>query len=427
MSTHPAVPADPGAPFPGDAFDFTRPEFRRDPYSTYQRLREAAPLHCIEGGSFRFWVLTRHADVIAVLRDPRTSVDRAFQPKPPAVAAAVDPSALHPLARAMRAMSRIMLFRDPPDHTRLRGLVNKAFTPRMVEALRPRIEALVGQLLEPLRDGGRFDLVRDLAEPLPILVIAELLGLPVEDRKELKRWSDDLAVMLDGSIAMQHMGRAVQSASEVIAYLRDHLDERRAAPREDLLSAMLAATERDESLVDDEILGTALLVMGAGHETTTNLIGNGVLALLRSPGEWQRLRGEPALAGSAVEELLRFDSPVQATSRIFIEPVEIHGRSIPAREEVGLLLGAANRDPEAFAAPDRLDIGRADNRHVSFGFGIHFCLGAGLARLEAQLAIGALAARLPRLELACDEAELAWRPGWLLRGLESLPIRSSLA
>jgi len=223
------------------------------------------------------------------------------------------------------------------------------------------------------------------------------------------------------------MGRAVQSAAEVIAYLRDHLDERRAAPREDLLSAMLAATERDESLVDDEILGTALLVMGAGHETTTNLIGNGVLALLRSPGEWQRLRGEPALAGSAVEELLRFDSPVQATSRIFIEPVEIHGRSIPAREEVGLLLGAANRDPEAFAAPDRLDIGRADNRHVSFGFGIHFCLGAGLARLEAQLAIGALAARLPRLELACDDADLAWRPGWLLRGLESLPIRSSLA
>ena len=427
MSTHPAA-SDALASTTGgataDAFDFTRPAFRRDPYPTYRRLRETAPLHCIEGGAFRFWVLTRHADVVAVLRDPRTSVDRAFQPKPPAVEPAVDPSTLHPLARALRAMSRIMLFRDPPDHTRLRGLVNKAFTPRMVEALRPRIQALVGEILAPLRDGGVFDAVRDLAEPLPILVIAELLGLPAADRGQLKRWSDDLAVMLDGSIAMQHMGRAVQSAAEVIAYLRDHLEARRVAPRDDLLSAMLAAKERDEQLADDEILGTALVVMAAGHETTTNLIGNGVLALLRHPGELARLRREPGLAGSAVEEFLRFDSPVQATSRIFSEPVRLHGRRIPAREEVGLLLGAANRDPEVFPAPDRLDVGRSDNRHVSFGFGIHFCLGAGLARLEAQLAIGSLLARLPRLELACDEGALAWRPGWLLRGPVRLAVRT---
>src|SRR5262249_2083759 len=209
-----------------------------------------------------------------------------------------------------RAMSRIMLFRDPPDHTRLRGLVNKAFTPRMVEGLRPRVQAIVDELLAPLGDGGVFDVVRDLAEPLPILVIAELLGLPSADRRELKRWSDDLAVMLDGSVAMQHMSRAVQSAADVIAYLRDHLEARRAAPRQDLVSAMLAAQEHDEHLNDDEILGTALLVMGAGHETTTNLIGNGVLALLRSPGERARLRREPGLVASAVEELLRFDSPV---------------------------------------------------------------------------------------------------------------------
>ena len=423
MSTHPAVPASGSSEPPADPFDFTRPAFRRDPYPSYRRLREAAPLHCVESGAFRFWVLTRHADVVAVLRDPRTSVDRAFQPKPPDGALAVDPAALHPLARALRAMSRIMLFRDPPDHTRLRGLVNKAFTPRMVEGLRPRVQAIVDELLAPLRDGGSFDIVRDLAEPLPIRVIAELLGLPAADRRELKRWSDDLAVMLDGSVAMQHMSRAVQSAADVIAYLREHLEARRAAPRQDLLSAMLASKERDEHLNDDEILGTALLVMAAGHETTTNLIGNGVLALLRNPAERARLRREPGLAASAVEELLRFDSPVQATSRIFTEPVQLHGRRIAAREEVGLLLGAANRDPEVFPEPDHLDIGRPDNRHVSFGFGIHFCLGAGLARLEAQLAIGSLVERLPRLELACTE--LAWRPGWLLRGLESLPIRTS--
>jgi len=423
MSTHPAGPAIDLVEPPVDDFDFTRPAFRRDPYPTYRRLRETTPLHCVERGAIRFWVLTRHADVVAVLRDPRTSVDRAFQPKP-LVAPAVDPATLHPLARALRAMSRVMLFRDPPDHTRLRGLVNKAFTPRMVEGLRPRVQEIVDELLAPLRDGGAFDVVRDLAEPLPILVIAELLGLPAADRGELKRWSDDLAVMLDGSVAMQHMSRAVQSAADVIAYLRDHLEARRAAPRQDLLSAMLAAQERDEHLNDDEILGTALLVMAAGHETTTNLIGNGVLALLRSPGELARLRREPALGASAAEELLRFDSPVQATSRIFSEPIELYGRRIPAREEIGLLLGAANRDPDVFADPERLDVGRADNRHVSFGFGIHFCLGAGLARLEAQLAIGSLAERSARLELAVDAGELAWRPGWLLRGLTSLPIRA---
>ena len=423
MSTHPVPASEPGEPLAAP-FDFTRPDFRRDPYPTYRRLREATPLHCVERGAFRFWVLTRHADVVAVLRDPRTSVDRTFQPKPPP-APAVDPATLHPLARALRAMSRVMLFRDPPDHTRLRALVSKAFTPRMVEGLRPRVQAIVAELLAPLEVGGRFDVVRDLAEPLPILVIAELVGLPAGDRKELKRWSDDLAVMLDGSIAMQGVGRAVQSAADVVTYLRGHLEARRAAPREDLLSAMLAAKERDEQLSDDEILGTALLVMAAGHETTTNLIGNGVLALIRNPGELARLRRAPALVPSAVEELLRFDSPVQATSRIFSEPIELHGRLIPAREEIGMLLGAANRDPDVFADPDRLDIARSDTRHLSFGFGTHFCLGAGLARLEAQLAIGSLAARRPQLALAVGEDALVWRAGWLLRGLEALPIEAS--
>ena len=400
--------------------DFTSPEFRSDPYPVYRALRERAPVLRGERGPFRFTIVSRHADVTAVLRDPRMSVDRPFQPKP--ATDDVDPATLHPLARALRALSRIMLFRDPPDHTRLRGLVGRAFTPRMVEALRPRIQALVDELLaRPLRDGG-LDVVRDFAEPLPILVIAELLGLPGSDRADLKRWSDELAVMLDGSIAMQHIGRAVQSAIAVIDYLRAHLEAKRRDPKDDLISALLSAQERDR-LTDDEILGTVLIVMGAGHETTTNLVGNGVLALLRHPDQLARLRAEPARIDAAVEEILRFDSPVQATSRVPTEDVEIHGARFAKGAEIGLLIGAANRDPAVFAEPDRFDIARADNRHLSFGLGIHFCLGAGLARLEGQVALGSLASRAPALALGVAEDAIAWRPGWLLRGATSLPVR----
>ena len=400
--------------------DFTSPEFRSDPYPVYRALRERAPVLRGERGPFRFTIVSRHADVTAVLRDPRMSVDRPFQPKPPTDD--VDPATLHPLARALRALSRIMLFRDPPDHTRLRGLVGRAFTPRMVESLRPRIQGLVDELLaRPLRDGG-LDVVRDFAEPLPILVIAELLGLPGSDRADLKRWSDELAVMLDGSIAMQHIGRAVQSAIAVIDYLRAHLEAKRRDPKDDLISALLSAQERDR-LTDDEILGTVLIVMGAGHETTTNLIGNGVLALLRHPDQLARLRAEPARIDAAVEEILRFDSPVQATSRVPTEDVEIHGARFAKGAEIGLLIGAANRDPAVFAEPDRFDIARADNRHLSFGLGIHFCLGAGLARLEGQVALGSLASRAPALALGVAEDAIAWRPGWLLRGATSLPVR----
>jgi hypothetical protein len=415
-----SIPAESAAVSLDDLLDFTRPEFRRDPVPTYHRLREQAPIASVARGAVRFTVLTRHADVVAVLRDPRMSVDRSFQPKP-VEDDGVDPATLHPLARALRALSRVMLFRDPPDHTRLRGLVNKAFTPRMVESLRPRIQTLVDELIaKPLSDGG-FDVVLGLAEPLPILVIAELLGLPAADRADLKRWSDNLAVMLDGSIALQHLGRAVPSAVAVIDYLRVHLEAKRKSPGDDLLSAMLAAQEHDEHLSDDEILGTALIVMGAGHETTTNLIGNGVLALLRNPGELERLRAKPEQIETGVDEILRFDSPVQATSRVPLETLELLGSRFEKGREIGLLLGAANHDPAVFPDPDRLDLGRRDNRHVSFGFGIHFCLGAGLARLEGELAIGTLVARAPHLALAEDALE--WRPGWLLRGLTSLPVR----
>lgn len=414
--------AAPHATSPDTLPDFTDPAFRRDPYPVYRALRERSPVLQAARGPFRFSVISRHADVTAVLRDPRMSVDRPFQPKPPDPDDGVDPATLHPLARALRALSRVMLFRDPPDHTRLRGLVGRAFTPRRVESLRRRIQVLVDELLaKPLADGG-FDLVRDFAEPLPILVIAELLGLPASDRADLKRWSDELAAMLDGSIAMAHLDRAVQSAVAVIDYLRTHLERKRRDPQDDLISAMLSMQERDR-LTDDEILGTVLVVMGAGHETTTNLLGNGVLALLRHPDQLALLRANPAYAGSAVEEVLRFDSPVQATSRVPIDDVELFGHRFAKGVEIGLLLGAANRDPEAFDAPDRFDVTRTDNRHLSFGSGIHFCLGAGLARLEGEVGLGSLVARATGLALDAAEDTLAWRPGWLLRGLVSLPVR----
>jgi pimeloyl-[acyl-carrier protein] synthase len=315
-----------------------------------------------------------------------------------------------------------MLFRDPPDHTRLRGLVNKAFTPRMVERLAPRIRKLAEELLDARAARGGMDAIADFAAPLPLLVIAELLGVPTEDRERLKRWSDDLAIMLDGTVALQFLGSAVQAAVEFDGYLRQRIAERRRAPRDDLLSELVAAQERGEALSEDEIVGSTILLLGAGHETTTNLIGNGILCLLRHPEQLARLRGDAGLLPSAVEEFLRYESPVQATSRIFPrDEVEVGGVAIPKGEEIGLFLGAANRDPEVFPDPERFDVGRRDNRHLSFGLGIHFCLGAGLARLEGRVAFEALLERAPGLR-AAEESEPVWRPGFLFRGVEALPV-----
>ncbi len=416
----------PRASVPGSAaapeLDVRSPSFRADPYPFYHRMRSLDPVASREERGSRFWHLTRWADVTAVLRHPRASVDRPLQPRPVPLPPGTDPETLHPLARALRALSRIMLFRDPPDHTRLRSLANKAFTPRVVERLRPRIESRVEELLAPRAADGGMDVIADLATPLPLLVIAELLGVPVEDYQTLKRWSDDLALMLDGSVAAQVAPRAVSSAAEFVAYLRAVVRRRRQQPGEDLLSAMLAVQEKDDSLTEDEILGTGVILLAAGHETTTNLIGNGCLALLRHPEQRARLRREPGLLPNAVEECLRFDSPVQATSRFFREEIEIDGRRIPKGEEVALFLGAANRDPAVFAQPDRFDVAREEARqHLSFGHGIHFCLGANLARAEGQVALGALVRRFPGLSLSTDTLE--WRPGFLFRGVERLPVR----
>jgi cytochrome P450 len=316
-----------------------------------------------------------------------------------------------------------MLDRDPPDHTRLRGLVSKAFTPRVVEALRPHIQTIVDGLLDRVRGAGKMDLVEDFAYPLPVIVICEMLGVPLEDRERFKTWGLDIARGLDAIWLPPDSDvarRSVAARHELAEYFRDLIGRRRTEPRADLLSGLIAAEEAGDKLSEEELLATCILLLVAGHETTVNLIGNGTLALLRNPDQLERLRRQPDLIGAAVEELLRYDGPVQRTARIPSEDVVIGGRTIPKGEMVMPFMGAADRDPAQFPDPDRLDIARADNRHLAFGWGIHFCLGAPLARVEGQIAIGTLVRRLPDLALATERPE--FRQSLTLRGLSSLPV-----
>jgi cytochrome P450 len=291
----------------------------------------------------------------------------------------------------------------------------------MVERLRPRIEKLVDELLDAACDRDEFDLIADFAFPLPVTVIAELFGVPAEDAGKLKRWSVPLAQILDGMTRSSKLLEAEAAALEMRDYLRVQFARHRAQPGEDLLDGLLAARDQGDRLSEDELFGACMLLLLAGHETTTHLIGNGVLALLRQRSQWERLCRDPGLAPGAVEECLRFDGPVQFTSRRPSQDVEVFGQRIPEEQEVVLVLAAANRDPARFPDPDRLDIGRRDDAHLSFGQGMHFCLGASLARLEATLAFGALARRLPKLELATDDVR--WRPGFAIRALTALPVR----
>jgi cytochrome P450 len=384
------------------------PEFVADPYPTYHRLRTEDPVHHSPLG---FWVLTRYDDVVAALRDPRLAKE--------AIASFVAARFGAPVP----AMGLSMLDRDPPDHTRLRGLVSKAFTPRVVEGLRPRIQQIVDGLLDGVAGRRSMDLIEEFAYPIPVIVICEMLGVPVEDHERFKGWSLDIARGLDlvWLGPESEVGRRSIAARQALAeYFRGLIAQRRAAPRNDLLSGLIVAEEAGDKLNEIELLATCILLLIAGHETTVNLIGNGMLALLRHRDQLERLRREPGLIGTAVEELLRFDGPVQRTARIPSEDVLVGGRTIAKGEMVMPFIGAADRDPAQFPSPDRLDIGRTDNRHIAFGWGIHFCLGAPLARIEGQIAINTLVRRLPKLELATAEPE--YRQSLTLRGLKALPI-----
>ena len=395
------------------AFNPFLPEVHEDPYPLYHRLRAEDPVHRSPLG---FWVLTRHADVLALLRDPRLSRDPRRSQRVEQLRASAELDEL--LAAEEAAPS--MLFVDPPDHTRLRTLVNKAFTPVAVERLRPRVEAIVAELLDRVAGAGAMDVVEDLAYPLPVTVICELFGVPEADRDRFRAWSRGLVHLLDPLVAEDALERALRARLALRGYLRELIADRRAHPAGDLLTALIAAEDEGHQLSEAELVSMCVLLLVAGHETTVNLIANGLLALVRDPGARARLQADPTLAGTAVEELLRYDSPVQFTSRHALEDLDIGGRHIHAGETVVAVLGAANRDPAQFPDPDRLDIARADNRHVAFGMGIHFCLGAPLARVEGQIAINTLVRRLPKLALATERPE--HRQSLTLRGLKALTV-----
>lgn len=388
------------------------PAFIADPYPFYRRLRETAPVFKTPQG---FWLLTRYEDVAFALRDRRFGKDFAANVARRYGSADVMKGA------AIASLARTMLVLDPPDHTRLRGLVNKAFTARRVADMRPRIKAIVDQQLDRVVDKGEMDVMRDLAHRLPVIVICDMLGIPEEHRAPFLAASNVNGRILEPvPLTREEMDQADLNSQMGNAYFRQLCELRRREPQDDLTTELVRAEEAGDKLTTEELEANIGLLFGAGHETTTNLIGNGLLALHRHPDQWERLKIDPSLIPNAVEELLRYDSSVQLTGRVAISEVEIGGVTLPAQESVIALLGAANRDPAQYPDPDRLDVGRQHIRPMSFGGGIHHCLGAQLARLEAELVLAALIERMPTLTLP-EKDRPAWRRSFTLRGLSRLP------
>ncbi|WNG61184.1 cytochrome P450 [Archangium gephyra] len=393
--------------------DLWAPETRANPLPVYARMRQEAPFVRLNDPYYKnpIWVATRYKDAVELMRDPRFTKDiRKLPENSPARQNRVGESDV---------FNQHMLSADPPDHTRLRTLVSKAFTPRRVEELRPRITAISQRLLDAVQAKGSMDLLDAYAFPLPVTVIAEMLGVPQEDQDQFREWTNVVVnPPLDGN-----METIRKAGMQFAQYFQSMMARRRTEPRDDLLSALLAVEEQGDRLSPAELISMLFLLLVAGHETTVNLIGNGVWALLNHPEQLERLRANPALIESAVEEMLRFRGPVEtSTQRWATEELEFRGQVIPAGESVVASLLAADHDPEQFPEPERFDITREPNRHIAFGFGIHFCLGAPLARLEGTIAINLLLERLPRLRFAEDPARLRWRDGILVNGLQQLPV-----
>ncbi|MEV4556586.1 cytochrome P450 [Kitasatospora sp. NPDC049285] len=397
------------------AFDPWSAEFVAHPYPAYAQLREQAPVsHYAPSDQ---WLIARYADVSALLRDRRLgrtythrfTHEEFGRPAP-------DPA--HEPFHTLNDHGLLDL--EAPDHTRIRRLVSKAFTPRMVESLRPAVARLAGELVDGLLADGGGDLIAAVAEPLPVAVIAEMLGVPESDRHQLRPWSADITGMFELNPSPETARRAVAASVEFSDYLRELIRRRRAEPGGDLISALAQAAEDGDRLSEQEMVSTCVLLLNAGHEATVNTTGNGWWALFRNPGELARLRADvDGLLPTAIEELMRYDTPLQMFERWVLDDIEVGGVRIPRGAEVALLFGSANRDPERFADPDRLDLGRADNPHITFGAGIHFCLGAPLARLELTESYGALLRKAPGLSLV---REPEWQPGYVIRGLKELPV-----
>ena len=387
------------------------PEVLANPYPLFHRLRTEDPVHW--DPFLHAWVVTRYADVVTVLY--KFLADRTPTPEQ---LAAMGLEALTPIARVM---VKQMLFLDAPAHTRLRGLASYAFTPRRVAVLRQHIEEITNRLLDAAAERGRMDVIADLGAPLPAIVTAEMLGVPTEDHEQLKNWSADFAEVLGN---FQHnpdrAARMLRATDGMAEYFRARIREQKRQPREGLINALLTAEIDGDRLTEEEVVANCIITMVGGQETTTNLIGNGVLTLLRHPAELARLRADLSLIPSAVEELLRFEPPSQHTARMAPDDIEMGSKRIKKRQAVIAVMAAGNRDPERFPDPDRLDLGRTDNRHLSFGWGAHFCFGAPLARIEGQVALSALVQRFGRMEL--EPGPLVWRQNLGLRGLEALAV-----
>nr|WP_294501029.1 cytochrome P450 [uncultured Rhodopila sp.] len=396
------------------AFDLRDPAFLADPYPVYDRLRAMAP---VWKAPFGRWLLTRYDDCNLLLRDRRFGKDYT---DPEALKRRFGPTALE--EPAVVELSYMMLMRDPPDHTRLRGLVAKAFTARRIEALRPRVRQMAERLIEAAMPAGRMDAIRDLAFPLPMMVICELMGIPDADRDRFVKGSVSGGRLLDPAPPTRaDMDAANANVRVSGAYFETLFEQRRREPADDLISQLVQAEEAADRLTTAELRANVNLLFAAGHETTVNLIGNGLLSLLLRPDQWQILRDDPSLIPNAIEEILRFESPVQAVSRVLAEPVEIGGVAIEPGELVVAMLGAGNRDPGVFDDANRLDVTRANPNPLSFGGGIHFCLGAQLARIEAAEVFGAVLRRLPDLRLA-EPDRVQWRSSFALRGVTELPV-----
>jgi unspecific monooxygenase len=390
------------------------PAFIANPYPAYAELRKTAPVARDELTDH--WLVSRHADVNALLRDRRFGRTYLHATTDEEMGRPPDPEHLMPFWNLIRTG---ILDMEPPDHTRVRSLISKAFTPRFVDSLRPRVRRICDELVDRVGGAGEFDLLPEIAEPLPVTVIAEMLGIPEADRRHLRPWSADICKMYELHPDEDAERDAVRASIEFSDYLRALSRDRRSRPEDDLVSALTSSVVDGERLTEDELIGTCVLLLNAGHEATVNVTVNGWWSLFRNPGQLAMLRADPSLMATAVDELMRYDTPLQMFERWVLEPFELHGVQVPKGAELGLLFGSANRDPGVFDRPDELDITREPNPHMSFGAGIHFCLGAPLARIELQTSFTTLIARFPRMELV---QEPVWKPTYIIRGLTGLLV-----